>query len=169
MCQIWQVLTSCTMRYISLVPWCVRLDRFWHLVQCDTFPRSLGVSDLTGSDILYNVTHFPCPLVCQIKQDLTLCAMRHITLVPWCVRLDWFWHLVQCDTFAGSLGVSDLTGSDILCNATHLQGSLVCQIRQVLTSCAMRHICRVPWCVRLNRFWHLVQCDTFPLSLDVSY
>jgi hypothetical protein len=67
-CRIWQVLTSCTIWHISLVPWCVRLDRFWHPVQSDTFPWSLGVSNLTGSDILYNLTHFPGPLVCRIRQ-----------------------------------------------------------------------------------------------------
>jgi hypothetical protein len=32
-----------TIRHISLVPWCVGLDRFWHPVQSDTFPRCLGV------------------------------------------------------------------------------------------------------------------------------
>ena len=63
-----QVLTSCTIWHISLVPWCVRLDRFWHPVQSDKFPWSLGVSNLTDSDILYNLTHFPGPLVCRIRQ-----------------------------------------------------------------------------------------------------
>jgi hypothetical protein len=47
-----------------------------------------------------------------------------------------------------------------LCNLTHLPGPLVCQIRQVLTSCTIWHICLVPWCVRLDRFWHPVQSDT---------
>jgi hypothetical protein len=32
--------TSGTSRHISLVLWCVGLDRFWHPVQADTFPRS---------------------------------------------------------------------------------------------------------------------------------
>jgi hypothetical protein len=59
------------------------------------------------SDILYNATHFLGPLVCQIRQVLTSCTIRHISLVYWCVRLDRFWHPVQCDTFPWSLGVSD--------------------------------------------------------------
>jgi hypothetical protein len=59
---------------------------FRHPVQSDTFPWPLGVSDKTGSDILYNPTHFPGPLVCQIRQVLTSCTIWHISLVPWCVR-----------------------------------------------------------------------------------
>ena len=58
-------------------------------------------------DILYNLTHFPCPLVCQIRQVLTSCTTRHISLVPWCVRVDRFLHPVQYDTFPLSFGVSD--------------------------------------------------------------
>ena len=166
-CWIGQVLTSCTIWHISLVPWCVGLDRFWHLVQSDTFPWSLGVLDWTGSDILYNLTHFPGPLVCWIGQVLTSCTIWHISLVPWCVGLDRFWHLVQSDTFPWSLGVLDWTGSDILYNLTHFPGPLVCWIGQVLTSCTIWHISLVPWCVGLDRFWHLVQSDTFPWSLGV--
>ena len=99
-------------------PWCVTLDRFWHPVQSNTFPWSLvcrirqvltsctirhislvlGVSHQTGSDILYNLTHFPG---------------------PWCVTIDRFWHPVQSDTFPWSL---------------------VCHIRYVLTSCTIWHI-----------------------------
>jgi hypothetical protein len=37
--------TSFTIRHLSLVTWCVGLDRFRHPVQSDTFPWSLGVSD----------------------------------------------------------------------------------------------------------------------------
>jgi hypothetical protein len=48
------------------------------------------VSDKTGSDILYNPTHFRGPLVCRIRQVLTSYTIRHISLVPWCVRLDRF-------------------------------------------------------------------------------
>jgi hypothetical protein len=59
------------------------------------------------SDILYNPTHFPGPLVCRIRQVLTSCTIRHISLVPWCVGLDRFWHPVQADTFPWSLDVSD--------------------------------------------------------------
>jgi hypothetical protein len=99
--------TSCTIWHISLVPWCVRLDRFWHPVQSDTFPWFLSVSDYRGSDILYNLTHFLGSLVCQIIEVLTSCTIWHISLVPWCVRLDRFWHPVQPDTFPWSLGVSD--------------------------------------------------------------
>jgi len=40
--------------------------------------------------ILYNPTHFSGPLVCGIKQVLTSCTIRHISLVPWCVTLDRF-------------------------------------------------------------------------------
>ena len=38
------------------------------------------------SDILYNLTHYPGPLVCRIRQVLTYCTIRHITLVYWCAR-----------------------------------------------------------------------------------
>jgi hypothetical protein len=38
-------------------------------------------------DILYNLTHFPGPLVCRIRQVLISCTIRHISLVPWCVGL----------------------------------------------------------------------------------
>ena len=41
-------------------PWCVRLDRFWYPVQSGTFPWSL---------------------VCQIRQVLISCTIRHISLV----------------------------------------------------------------------------------------
>ena len=79
-------------------------------------------------DILYNPTHSPGPLVCQIRQVLTSCTIlthspgplvhqirqvltsctiRHIPLVPWCFGLDRFWHPIQSDTFPWSLGVSD--------------------------------------------------------------
>jgi hypothetical protein len=37
--------TSCAIRHISLVPWCVGLDSFWHPVQSGTFPWSLDVLD----------------------------------------------------------------------------------------------------------------------------
>jgi hypothetical protein len=94
------------------------------------------------SDILYNLTQFPGPLVCQIRQVLTSCTICHNSLVPWCVRLDRFWHPVQSYTFPWSLGVSDWTGSDILYNLTQFPGPLVCQIRQVQTSCIILHN---PW------------------------
>ena len=42
------------------------------------------------SDILFKLTHFPGSLVCQIRQVLTSCTIWHISLVPWCVRLDRF-------------------------------------------------------------------------------
>jgi len=48
------------------------------------------VSDSTSSDILCNPTHFPGPLLCQIRQVVTFCAIRHISLVACCVRLDRF-------------------------------------------------------------------------------
>ena len=35
-----QVLTSCTIQRISLIPLVCRLDSFWHPVQSNTFPRS---------------------------------------------------------------------------------------------------------------------------------
>jgi len=38
------------------------------------------------SDILYNPTHFPGPLICQIRQVLTSCTIWHISLVRWCVE-----------------------------------------------------------------------------------
>ena len=39
-CRIWQVMTSCTIQRISPIPLVCRLDRFWHPVQSNTFPRS---------------------------------------------------------------------------------------------------------------------------------
>ena len=57
------------------------------------------------SDILYNPTHFPGPLVCRIRQVLTSCTIRHISLVHWCVILDCVWHPVQSNTFPLSIGV----------------------------------------------------------------
>jgi hypothetical protein len=80
------------------------------------------------SIMLYNPTHFPDPLVCQIRQVLTSCTIQHISLVPWCVRLDRIWHPVQSNTFPWSLGgdtprdqgnVSDCTGCLNLSNLTH--------------------------------------------------
>jgi antibiotic biosynthesis monooxygenase (ABM) superfamily enzyme len=132
---------------------------------------------------MHNLTHFPGPLVCQIRQVLTSCTIRHISLVPWCVRLDRFWHHVQSDKFRTRkmcLIVHDvrtcliwhtkgpgkcvwLYMMSIMYNLTHFPGPLVCQIRQVLTSCTIRHIFLVPWCVRLDRFWHHVQSDTFSI------
>ena len=43
------------------------------------------------SDILYNPTHFPGPLVCRIIQVLTSCTFWPISLVPWYVELDRFY------------------------------------------------------------------------------
>ena len=122
---------------------------------------------LEYSDILYNLTHFLGPLVCWIRQVLTSCTIWHISLVPWCVGSDRFWHPVQSDTFPWFLGMSYYTGFDILYNLTHFPGPLVCWIRQVLTSCTIWHISLVPWYVRLDRFWHPVQSDTFSWSLGV--
>jgi hypothetical protein len=118
------------------------------------------------SDILYNPTHFPGPLVWQIRQ---------------------FWHPVRSDIFRWSLGLTDWTdsdilynpthfpgplvwqtGSDILYSLTHFPGSLVWQIRQVLTSCTILHISLVPWFNRLDRFWHPVQSYTFPWFLGLT-
>jgi hypothetical protein len=101
-----QVLTSCTIWHISLVHWCDVLDRFWHPVQSDTFLWSLGVTYWTGSDILYNLTHFSGPLVWHIRQVMTSCTIWHISLVHWCDVIDRFWHPVQSDTFLWSLGVT---------------------------------------------------------------
>jgi hypothetical protein len=134
-CLIWhtkgrgkcEVLTSCTIRHISLVPWNVRLDRFWHPVQSDTFPWSLGMSDETGFDILYNPKHFPGPLVCQIRQVLTSCTIQHISQG----------NVSDC---TGCQNLSNLTyqGTRVMCQIvqdvrtpTHFPGPLVCRIRQV--------------------------------------
>jgi hypothetical protein len=46
-------------------------------------------------DILYNLTHFPGPLVCWIRQVLTSCTIWHISLVLWCVGLDRFHCVVK--------------------------------------------------------------------------
>ena len=59
------------------------------------------------SNILYNPRHFTGSLVCRIRQVLTSCTIRDISLVPWCVGLDRFWHPVQSETFHWFLGVSD--------------------------------------------------------------
>jgi hypothetical protein len=71
------------------------------LVQSDTLwyptkiygPKVFLLSEIKPeySDILYNPTYFPVPLVCRIRQV--------ISLFPWCVWLD---RLFPC-----SLGVSD--------------------------------------------------------------
>jgi hypothetical protein len=155
----------------------------------------------TKGDILHNPTHFPGSLVCRIRQVLTSCTIQHISLVPWCVRLDRFWHPVQSNTFPWSLDVRldrfwhpvqsnpfptcliwhtkgpgnglNCTGCQNLSNLTHQgtremgwivqdvrtcliwhTGPLVCWIRQVPTSCTIQYISLVPWCVRLDRFWH---------------
>ena len=163
-----QVLTSCIIWYISLIPWCVGLDRVWHPVHSDTFTRYLGVLDLTGSDILDTITHLPGPLVCRIRQVLTSCTIWHISMIPWCVGFDRFWHPVESDIFPWYLGVSDYTVSDILYNPTHLPGPLVLRNRQALTSCTILHMYLVPWCVGIDRFWHPIQSDTFPRYLGVS-
>ena len=48
------------------------------------------------SDILDNPTHFPGPLVCRIRQVLTSCTIRHISLVRWSVGLDRFHCSIKC-------------------------------------------------------------------------
>jgi hypothetical protein len=112
----------------------IRLDRFWHHVQSDTFPG---------------------PLVCQIRQVLTSCTIWHISNL----------------THQGTRKMCQIVHDDRICliwhtkgpgkNLTPFPGPLVCQIRQVLTSCTIWHIFLVPWCVRLDRFWHHVQSDPF--------
>jgi hypothetical protein len=130
------------------------------------------------SDILYNLTHFPGSLVCPIRQVPTSCTIWHISLVPWCVRLELSWKTCK-RSFAHKYQTFDQNYIQCLIghtkgpgkcvrlyrNLTHSPGSLVCRIRQVLTSCTIWHISLVPWCVRLDRFWHPVQSDTFLWSL----
>jgi hypothetical protein len=101
-----QVLTSCTIWHISLVPWRDVLDRFY-------------VSDCTGCQNLSNMSHQGTREMCQIVQDVRTCLIRHTKgpekcgrlyrmseLVPWCDILDRFRHPVQSDTFLWSLGVT---------------------------------------------------------------
>jgi hypothetical protein len=126
------------------------------------------------SDILYNPTHFPGPLVWQIRQVLTSCTIRHISLVPWFDRLDRFWHPVGC-TGCQNLSVkprdqgnvSDCTGCQNLSNLSNQGTREMCRIVQDVT-CATRHISLIPWFDRLNRFWHPVQSDTFPWSVALT-
>jgi hypothetical protein len=122
MWHIRQVLTSCTIWHISLVPWCDILDRFWHPVQSDTFlPRDQrNVSDCTGCQNLSNMSHQGTREMCQIVQDVRTCLICH-TKGP------------------------EKWGSDILYNLTHISGPLMWHIRQVLTSCTIWHISLVPW------------------------
>jgi hypothetical protein len=120
---------------------------------------------------MYNQTHFLGPLMCRIRQALTSCTIRHIFLrdqenvsdCTWCQNLS---NLTHQGTRKMCQIVHDvrtcLIGHTINYNQTHFFGPLVCQIRQVLTSCTIWHISLVPWCVRLDRFWHHVQWDTFP-------
>jgi hypothetical protein len=122
---------------------------------------------------MYNQIHFPGALVCQIRQVLTSCTIWHISLVPWYIRLDRFWHHVQSNlsnlTHQGTREMCQIVHDVRTCLIWHTKAPgkcvLVCQIRQVLTSCTIRHFFLVPWCVRLDRFWHHVQTDTFPWSL----
>jgi hypothetical protein len=137
-CRIRQVLTSCTLRPISLVTWCVGLDSFWH-VQSDPFPWSLGVHQVTRE-------------MGRIVHDVRTCLIRHTKGAGKCVGL-----------YRMSEPVSD-----ILHNPIHFPGPLVCRIRQVLTSCTIQHISLVPWCVGLDRFRHPAQSNTFPWSFGVS-
>jgi hypothetical protein len=86
----------------------VQSDILWH--QSKMYgPKVFLLTEIKPeySDILYNRTHFPGPLVCWIRLVLTSCTIWHISLVPCCVGLDWFWHPVQSDTFPWSLGVLD--------------------------------------------------------------
>jgi hypothetical protein len=86
-CRIRQVLTSCTIWHISLVSWCVRLDRFWHPVQSDTFPWYRNVSDCTGCQNLSNPTHQDTKEMCQIVQDVRTCLIWLTKIPRKCVRL----------------------------------------------------------------------------------
>ena len=158
-CRIRQVL--CT---IDTFPWSLGVSRFWHPVQyfpgplflnpvqSDTFPWSLGVSEQDSESCTIN-------LVCRIRQKTSdtfpwscvgLDTIQHISLVPWCVRLDILYNQIRQVlilyniTFPWSLGVSDY---------------------RILS---IQHISLVPWCVGLDRIWHPVQSDTFPWSLGVS-
>jgi hypothetical protein len=167
---------------VSDCTWCQNLSNLTHQ---RTRKMCQIVHDIRGSDIMYNLTHFPGPLVCQIRQVLTSCTIRHIFLVPWCVRLDRFCHHVQSDTFSWSLWcprdqekVSDCTWCQNLSNLTHQGTRKMCQIVHDDRICLIWHtkglgkcvwyISLVPWCVRLDRFWHHVQSDTFPWFLGVS-
>jgi hypothetical protein len=152
---------------ISLVPWCVRLDRFWHPVQSHKhFPAPLvcQVRQVLTSSDLSNLTHqgtremfvwlyrMSEPVksdtprdqgnVCVIVLDVRTCLIWHtISLVPWCVRLDRFWHPVQ--------------------SHKHFPGPLVCQIWQVLTYCTITHtfhcskcLCDCTGCQNLSNLTH---------------
>jgi hypothetical protein len=71
--------------------------------------------------MLYNPTHFPDPLVCQIRQVLISCTIQHISLVP--------------DTPRDQGNVLDCTGYQILSNLTHQGTREMCQIVQDIRIC----------------------------------
>ena len=80
------ILTSCTIWHISLVAWCVGLDRF----HCTCFfiitNRCMGNPTPEFSNILWHPT-----IVFKLNQSiLTSCTIWHISLVAWCVGLDRF-------------------------------------------------------------------------------
>jgi hypothetical protein len=82
-CRIRQVLTSCTIQHISLVPWCVGLDRF----HCSKIVETEAVLDCTGCQNLSNPTHQWTREMCQIVHDVRTCLIRHTRGPGKCVGL----------------------------------------------------------------------------------
>jgi hypothetical protein len=168
--------------------------------------------------VLTSCTHFPVPVVCQIRQVLTSCTLRHISLFPWCVGLDRFWHpvTIKCGfilwEWQSSVRVyfvrmtvnrvrvysvrMSVKCQGLFCeNDSQVSGFIlwewqssvrVYSVRMTVNrvrvySVRMSVKCQglfcendnqvsrfiLPWCVRLDRFWHPVHSDTFPCSLGV--
>jgi hypothetical protein len=131
MCRIVQDVRNCIIWHTKVSGKYVRFYRMSEPIKSDT-PRYHGnVSDCTGCQNLSNPTHQGNREMCNSVEDVRTCI------------------------------VSDYTGSDIMYNLTHFPDTLVCRIRQVLTSCTAWYISLIPWCVGLDRVWHPVHSDTF--------
>ena len=88
------------------------------------------------SDILYNPTHFPGPMICQIRQVLTSCTTHFPRPLMCQIRQV----LTSCRTHFPRPLICQIRQVLTSCT-THFPGPLICQIRQVLTSCTTHFPC----------------------------
>jgi len=114
------------------------------------------------SIILYNLTHFPGPLVCRIRQVLTFCTIWHISLVPWCVGLDRF-HciIIHCMALKWLLICLTNLGIGTSWLYPHELGRLYPKKQGLLYSWALVTRPVIPWA--------LVTRPAIPWALGLSY
>jgi hypothetical protein len=156
--------SHCT-SHISLVDWCVRLDRF-HCIDINIWTNSniikwylkyfWNVSHCTRCQNLSNLTHQGSREMCRIVQDVRTCLIWHTKEpgVPWCIGFDRC-HYIHYYFFSFSYSLFLCKTADRslenLSNPTHKGTREMCRIVQDVRTCLIWHTKEPGKCVGLNR------------------